>query len=237
MAKPGVARNHLLSRLSKSEFSRLEPHLQPNEMQVRQEIQISGNSDPYAYFPIDGVISLVTTMEDGSTVEAATVGNEGMVGLPMSLSNAGDGLEAFVQIPGRALRIRSSVLRSAVQRSSDFKRLLDEYMIVLLNFMARSGACNLRHSLRERCAKWLLLAHDRVTGDAFMLTQEFLADMLGVRRATVTEAAGLLRQDKLIDYHVGRIQVMDRKGLESAACECYGIIREGFDRLGAPAPA
>jgi CRP-like cAMP-binding protein len=170
-------------------------------------------------------------MEDGSSVEAATVGNEGMVGVPMLFDEDTGPVDAFVQIPGRALRIRSSILRSALERSPDFRRLLSEYTKVLLFFIARSGACNVRHTLRQRTAKWLLLAHDRVTGDAFMLTQEFLADMLGVRRATVTVAAGLLRQDKLIAYRLGRIQIVNREGLETAACECYAVLRAEFDRL------
>ncbi|MEO8429989.1 MAG: Crp/Fnr family transcriptional regulator [Acidobacteriota bacterium] len=228
--KPSV-RNHLLASLPDPEMRRLTPSLQPHTWRIREELHQPGKPLDFVYFPVSGVASLVTSMEDGTTVEAATVGNEGLVGLPMFLETGTVSIEAFVQIPGECLRMKASIFRAEMQNGGVLREVAQIYTQVLLRFVAQSSACNRLHSLRQRCARWLMLSHDRVVGDAFLLTQEFLSQMLGVRRATVTVAAGELRQLGLITYRQGRIQIDDRDGLEQAACECYGVIRREFDRL------
>ncbi len=238
MAKPGVTTkgkpgpgNHLLASLSSKEFKRIEPLLQPVHLEIRQMLHVPGKPVTDVYFPVDGVASLVTTMEDGSTVEAATVGNEGMVGLPMFLDTGSVSLEAFVQVAGRALRMKASAFRDEIKNGGALSEIIQHYSQTLLTLIAQSAACNRLHMLRQRCARWLLMTHDRVEGDGFFLTHESLSMMLGVRRATVTVAAGELRQEGLIRYRQGRIDVIDREGLERASCECYIVIRRELDRL------
>lgn len=231
MAKKPAVRNHLLASLPAKEMKRLAPMLQPHTWRIREELHEPGKPITFVYFPVSGVASLVTSMEDGSTVEAATVGNEGLVGLPMFLETGTVSIEAFVQIPGECLRMKASLFRHEMQNGGVLREVAQSYTQVLLRLIAQSAACNRLHTLRQRCARWLLMSHDRVEGDAFLLTQEFLSQMLGVRRATVTVAAGELRQLGLITYRQGRIQIDDRDGLEKAACECYGVIRREFDQL------
>lgn len=199
---------------------------------------ISGNelhqrtaSSPYVYFPINSVSSLAVTLADGSTIEVATVGNEGMVGLPLFIESESVSIQAFTQVPGEGLQMSRSVLRAELRREGALCHLLQEYTEALLLFVAQSCACNILHGQRQRCARWILLIHDRVGGDSFSLTQTFLAQMLGVRRATVTAAAGRLREEGLISYRRGVLKILDRKGLESVACECYGAVRREFDAL------
>ncbi|MEP6768061.1 MAG: Crp/Fnr family transcriptional regulator [Acidobacteriota bacterium] len=238
MAKPSVAPkgkpgpgNHLLASLSAKDFKRIEPLLQPIHFEIRMPLHEPGKTITDVYFPVSGVASLVTTMEDGTTVEAATVGNEGMVGLPMFLETGTVALEAFVQVPGQALRMKAAAFRNEIKNGGALFDIIQHYTQTLLRLIAQSAACNRLHSLRQRCARWLLMTHDRVDGNEFLLTQEFLSQMLGVRRATVTVAAGELRQSGLIRYRQGRIEVTDREGLEAATCECYMVIRREFDRL------
>ncbi|MEP6802828.1 MAG: Crp/Fnr family transcriptional regulator [Acidobacteriota bacterium] len=238
MAKPSVTpggksvpKNHLLASLSAKDFKRIEPLLQPIRFEIRQPLHEPGKAITDVYFPLNGVASLVTTMEDGATVEAATVGNEGMVGLPMFFATGTVSLEAFVQVAGHALRMKASAFRNEIKNGGPLFNIIQHYTQTLLTLIAQSAACNRLHSLRQRCARWLLMTHDRVDGDDFFLTQEFLSMMLGVRRATVTVAAGELREEGLIAYRQGRIEIIDREGLEGVACECYGVIRRHFDRL------
>ncbi|MEO8191325.1 MAG: Crp/Fnr family transcriptional regulator [Acidobacteriota bacterium] len=228
--KPGP-RNHLLASLPSKDFKRIEPFLQPIRFDIRQSLHEPGKPITDVYFPLNGVASIVTTMEDGSTVEAATVGNEGMVGLPMFIETGTVSLEAFVQVAGQALRMKASAFRNEIKNGGPLFEIIQHYTQTLLRLIAQSAACNRLHTLRQRCARWLLMTHDRVDGDQFFLTQEFLSMMLGVRRATVTVAAGELRQEGLIRYSQGRIEILDREGLEGASCECYMVIRREFDRL------
>jgi CRP-like cAMP-binding protein len=183
------------------------------------------------YFPEDAVVSLVNVLSDGSAVESATIGQEGMVGLPIFLGATTMSAQAFVQVEGTGYRLSVEDFRSELERGPDFRLALNRYTQALISMISQTSACNRRHSAEERCARWLLLTHDRVGGDSFELTQKFLALMLGVRRATVTVAVGMLHKAGLIDNERGVITVVNREGLENASCECYAIVRNEFARL------
>ncbi|MDQ2970724.1 MAG: Crp/Fnr family transcriptional regulator [Acidobacteriota bacterium] len=230
MAKK-LSQNYLLAGLPPGEFRRLVPHLLPYTTKPGEELHQRTGSSLYVYFPINSVSSLVITLTDGSMVEAATVGNEGMVGLPLFVKSEAVSIQAFTHVGGNGLKMARSVLLVELKRERALCHRLHEYTEALLLFIAQSCACNQMHSQRQRCARWLLLIHDRVGDHTFSLTQEFLAQMLGVRRATVTVAAGALRAQKLIAYRKGVIQILNRKGLEEAACECYKTVGQEFERL------
>lgn len=185
----------------------------------------------YVYFPEDALISVVSVMTDGSAVETATIGDEGVVGLPVFLGTDRTPAQAFCQVPGQAYRLESDAFRRELARPGGLRDALSLYTQALFTQVAQSSACNRLHTMRERCARWLLQTHDRVGRDEFPLTQQFLSQMLGVRRATVTEAAGGLQADGLITYEYGRITIRDRRRLEAASCECYEITRREFARL------
>lgn len=233
----GNIENRLLASLPPADFRRIEPHLQPYSMEAGEELHQKAGSCPYVYFPIDSVSSLMVTLADGGTVEAATVGNEGMVGLPLFVQSESVSIQAFTQVPGQGLRMPREILRSELRRDEALCHRLHEYTEALLLFIAQTSACNRLHGQRERCARWLLLIQDRVGRDTFSLTHTFLAMMLGVRRATVTVVAGELRSRKLIAYKKAAIRITDRKGLEAMACECYALVRDEFENLFALPPA
>lgn len=225
------SQNHLLASLPPGEFRRIAPHLLPYSTKSGEDMHQRTGSSPYVYFPINSVSSLVATLADGSMVEVATVGNEGMVGLPLFVESESVSIRAFTHVAGNGLKMPRSILRAELKREAALCHRLHEYTEALLLFIAQSCACNKMHSQKQRCARWLLLIHDRVGDHTFSLTQEFLAQMLGVRRATVTVAAGDLRTKKLIAYRKGVIQILNRKGLEDMACECYKTIGQEFERL------
>ncbi|MEP0776537.1 Crp/Fnr family transcriptional regulator [Microcoleus sp. ZQ-A2] len=185
----------------------------------------------YVYFPNSGIISLVNLTEDGGTVEAATVGNEGMVGLPLLLGTDRMIGQAITQIVGDALRMKADVFKQEVTPATLLYSLLLRYTQALMNLISQSVACNCLHSVEERCCRWLLLCQDRVESGEFPLTQEFLAQMLGVRRASVSVVAATLQKAGLIRYRRGKITILDRLGLEAASCECYQIVKQELDRL------
>lgn len=207
------------------------PLLEELDVALRQEIFSPGGPIHHVYFPLSCVISVHTKMRDGVAVEIVTVGREGMVGLPIFLGGEQTPATAFCQIAGRALRIDAAAFRVAVAVNPVLNTLLLRYTQALLTHVSQSAACNRVHPVEERCARWLLARHDNVDGQSFELTQEFLAEMLGVRRPRVSVAAGILQRAGLIRYSRGRVQVIDRAGLESAACECYGIIAREYARL------
>jgi CRP-like cAMP-binding protein len=196
----------------------------------RQSLQEPHKPMSHVYFPRTGVASIVTRMVEGGTIEVATIGNEGVVGLSAYLGDGRFPMEVFVQIPGEAVRMEADAFRHEVRADEAFARVIRRYTQALLVQIGQSFACNRVHPIHERCARWLLMSHDRVLGEEVDLTQEFLAEMLGVRRAGVTQAASILRRRKLIDYRRGKIRILDRKGLEKVACECYGFIRSEHDR-------
>jgi CRP-like cAMP-binding protein len=231
MKPPKPLGNLLLSKLSGKERRRIDALLEKHDWSSGESLHDPGKRVNWVYFPVDGVASLVTRLSDGSCVEAATTGNEGIVGLPIFLETGSASIEAFVQIPGRSLRMKADVFRDEIRRNSNLRRLADAYTRALLRLVGQSAACNRKHATEQRCSRWLLMSHDRVQADTFHLTQEFLAEMLGVRRTAVTATAGELRRKGLITYRRGWITVVDRRGLEKASCECYGVIRHEFDQI------
>ena len=185
------------------------------------------------HFPIDGVISLVTPLDDGAIVEVATVGNEGIVGVPL-FSGGSLAVRAISQVSGSSLRMDAAAFLAEVDRPGAFSDLVHQYLSALFGQISQAAACNRLHTNEERLSRWLLMSHDRVGVDDFAITHEFLGQMLGSRRATVTLSAGILQAAGLIRYHRGHVSILDREGLESVACECYGSIRRELDRVGVP---
>jgi len=223
--------NRLLAALPDNERQRLAAHLELVELTLRQPLYEPGTPIEHVFFPIDSVLSVLAVMDDGQAVEVATVGNEGMVGIPVFLGvSASPGL-AFCQIAGKSWRMPAGAFRDLANSAGAFQQVLQRYTYAFFTQLSQGSACNRLHHMDRRLARWLLLTHDRVGGDQFPLTQEFMAQMLGVRRATVTEAAGRLQQAGLITYSRGILTIADRKGLEAAACECYRIISDEHARL------
>jgi CRP-like cAMP-binding protein len=185
----------------------------------------------HVYFPEDGVASLLTQLDDGIETEVATVGREGMVGLPAFFGVESVPGRAIWQVSGKALMLPTKVLRRETRQGGALNDVLRLYAQGLFTQISQSASCNRRHEIVQRCSRWLLMTHDRVNGDEFELTHQFLSKMLGVRRAGVSVAAGILQKADLIKYSRGRITILDREGLEAISCECYRIVREEFDRL------
>jgi CRP-like cAMP-binding protein len=185
----------------------------------------------YVYFPIEGIVSLTGSWDDERSVEVATVGNEGMVGLAAFLKVRSTPLTAIVQIAGNAVRMRVDALEEQLENGNGLDGILRRYTQALLTQIAQSVVCNRLHSMDERLARWLLMSHDRVQDSDLPLTQEFMSQKLGVRRASVTDTAARLQAAGLIRYRRGSVTIVDREGLEEAACECYGIVRRGYDQL------
>jgi CRP-like cAMP-binding protein len=223
--------NRLLDALAEEELERLRPDLEPVSLGLKETLIKPDEPIGHVWFPVDSVCSVVATMKDGQAVEVGTIGNEGMVGLPVFLGRDSVPLGAFCQVPGEAVRMRSEVLRTEVGPGDKLHGLLRRFTEATFVFASQSSACNRLHSVKQRAARWLLHTHDRVGSDEFPLTQEFLAQMLGVRRASVSEVAGNLQREGIISYSRGVIRVLDRTGLEAKSCECYRVIRQEFDRL------
>jgi CRP-like cAMP-binding protein len=225
------SQNRLLAALPPEVYARLLPHLETVALGVKDMAYAANEPIEHVYFPINGVISLVIFMENDQAVEVGTIGKEGMVGLPVFLRAERTPDQAFSQIPGDALRMPAEVFTQEVLPEGPFRALLHRYTQALMVQIAQSSACNRLHTDEQRCARWLLMTHDRVGADQFLLTQEFLAAMLGMRRARVNAVARVLRKRGLMRYSRGLITILDRPGLEAAACPCYGIIKAEYDRL------
>jgi CRP-like cAMP-binding protein len=223
--------NHLLAVLGSEERERLLRSAKTEAFEAHEVLYAPGREITHVYFPVGGMVSVVVKMTDAAAVEVVTIGSEGVVGIPVILGVTSTGMEALWQIPGRALKIPAGVLREEIQRSASLNRLLLRYVEAVMVQVAQHVACNRSHSMEQRCARWLLRTHDRVESDEFPLTQQFLAQMLGVRRATVTIIAGALQKARLIDYSRGRIRIVNRRGLEGAACECYDVVRRVMNRV------
>jgi CRP-like cAMP-binding protein len=223
--------NHLLGALPAHEWQALTPYLEIVQLRTGQLLSDSGQRIQHVYFPTTAVISLLHTMENGGSVEIAAVGCEGMTGVP--ILTGGDTMPARVQVqcPGVAYRMSASVLREQFGRSDFLRRLMLLYMQALLTQVAQTAACNRHHSLSQQLCRWLLIEIDRTPSDQLQVTQQMIADMLGVRREGVTEAAGKLHDAGLIQHRRGCITVLDREGLEARACECYGIVKREFERM------
>lgn len=223
--------NRILAALPRAMLERLLPQFEVIDLPVRRVLQKRGQPLDEVVFPLTGVASMISMGSSGASVEVATVGCEGMVGLPLFLGGESAAVEVFVQVPGEGLRMPANDFRKHVANERGFERALLLYTQALLTQVAQCSACNQHHAIAGRCARWLLQTHDRVKGDAFSLTHEFLGLMLGVRRATVSETAHSLQERGLIRYHRGTITVVNRAGLEKAACDCYQLITREYNRL------
>ncbi|WP_339380975.1 Crp/Fnr family transcriptional regulator [Brasilonema sp. UFV-L1] len=224
--------NRLLATLPTEEYERLLPHLESIFLPAKQILYNINEPIEYVYFPKNGIISLVIIMENGATVEVTTVGNEGMIGLPVFLgANRLPNQQAISQVPGESMRMKAEVFKACVTPSTTLYRLLQYYTQTLFNQIAQSVACNSLHSIEKRFCRWLLMSHDRAESDEFPLTQEFLAQMLGVRRAGVSVVASTFQKDGIISYRRGQMKILNRGGLEAASCECYAKLKQEFECL------
>ena len=228
---PPPTSNRILNALERPEYERLAPHLEPFKLWAGDVLYQPEQPITQVFFPNRGTVSTVSVFGDGGTVEVGMVGNEGMFGVNVFLGTVSTPLEAVVQLPGDALRMRSDVLRREFKRGGQLQDLLLRYTQAFITQMALTAGCNRAHHIDERLAKWLLMCGDRSRSEEMKLTQEFIATMLGARRAGVTEAAGRLQGAGLISYRRGRVTLADRAGLEAASCECYPLLRKEFDRL------
>ena len=221
--------NRLLVALPRDERDRLLPHLEKVSLSLRDILYEANGPIAHVYFPLSGVVSLV--IEDSVfTLEVGIIGNEGLVGTPVFLGSERSPTRAITQIEGEALRLEAKVFQQEMRRGP-LHGLVQRYTQTMINQISQSIVCNHRHSVEKRMCRWLLMSHDRVGADEFPLTHEFLAQMLGVCRPTVTAVAGALQKAGRINYHRGRIAVLDRKGLETASCECYQVVAKELDRL------
>ncbi len=224
--------NRILDALPASEADPLLEGTERVPLEPHQMLYAPGQRIARVYFPLQGVVSLMSPTEEGAWVETATIGNEGMVGVPVLLGgrSIGNG-QALAQIAGEAISVGSDHFRAFVDGDGKLREILMAYTQALFAQISQSVACNGTHPIQERCARWLLESHDRVPSDEFGLTQEFLADMLAVRRPSVTVAARALQQAGLIRYARGHITILDREGLEAAACGCYQAVQDEYRRI------
>ena len=226
-----LTENQLLAALPQEEYRRLKPELQCVSLSFNDVLYEPGVPIKSVYFLNNSVVSLITRMTTGREIEVGMLGNEGLLGLPVFWAGDTTLLKAIVQIPGDALRMSVADFKSKVTPDSVLYSLLQRCTQALFAHLAQSVACNSLHCVEERCCRWLLMSHDRCGSDQFMLTQQFLAQMLGVRRTTVSEVASKLQQEGLIRYRRGKITVQDRQALELRSCECYGVVKAEFERL------
>jgi CRP-like cAMP-binding protein len=224
-------KNRLLSLLPADERELVCSDMEQVSMNRGQVLFPAHEVISHVFFSLSAVASLVITMDDGDTVEVATVGNEGLIGVPVLLGSDRSTVEAFTQIHGDYLRMNVDTFRRTVERSGAFSAVMHRYAQAFIAQAAQSTACNRLHSLDQRLCRWILMTHDRVGADHLPLTQEFLAMMLGVRRASVATVAGMLQTAGMIRYHRGTIDVLDRKALEEGSCECYWVVRREHERL------
>ena len=236
MAQPLDPRaNGLLRALPDADWARWEPHLERVGMSLGQVIYESGRSLSHVYFPIDAIVSLLYVMENGDSAEIAVVGHEGIVGIALFMGGESTPSRAIVQSAGRAFRMSASVIKEEFDRSGSVMHLLLRYTQALITQMAQTAVCNRHHSVDQQLCRWLLLSLDRLRGNQLVMTQDLIANMLGVRREGVTEAAIKLQKSGLISYARGHITMLDRAGLEKRTCECYSVVRKEYDRLLPPA--
>lgn len=230
-AAHGAEQNRLLHALPLDEYARLTPQLAVERLGIKQVLIEPNEPIREVYFPRVGVISMIADEQEGGAIEVGTIGPEGLVGIPVLLGAASMPYRVFVQVEGDAWRLPADVFRQLVDARPVVRHLLLRFAQYFSDQLAQSVACNRLHTLEERCARWLLMTHDRVHGDSFELTHEFLSLMLGVRRAGVTVAMGALQGAGIVRYTRGRVAVLDRARLEEASCGCYHITRTSLDRL------
>jgi CRP-like cAMP-binding protein len=228
--------NHLLAAIPAAICAHIQPHLELVPMLLGQVLHEPGTRMNHVYFPTTAIVSLLYVMEDGASAEIAVVGNDGVVGVSLFMGGETTTSRAVVQSAGHALRLNGQFLktefsRNGGRRSGAFQHLLLRYTQALLTQMSQTAVCNRHHSVDQQLCRWLLLSLDRLSSNELVMTQELIANMLGVRREGVTEAAGNLQKAGLIHYSRGKITVLDRPGLEARVCECYAVVKKEFDRL------
>jgi CRP-like cAMP-binding protein len=222
--------NKILAHLPQEEFEPLNQKLKPVRLELGTNLYLPDQKIEYVYFVTRGVVSVLAALENGATVEAGVIGPEGLAGIAALLGADSTPNQALIQAEGQALRISTPDIRTEFRKGGRLRDLILRYTHTLFTQVAQTAACNRLHSIEQRLSRWLLLTQDRVASDEFVLTQDFLSRMLGVRRAGVSVAANTLRQAGLIDYRRGTMVVLDRKGLEQYSCECYRIVRDEYDR-------
>jgi len=229
---PGMPeQNHLLASLPAAEWGRLSEKMELTSMPLGHVLYESGDTMRHVYFPTNSIISLLYVMENGASAEIAIVGNEGIVGISLFMGGETTPSRAIVQSAGNAYRVAGQYLKDEFYRAGPLQRLLLRYTQALITQMAQTAVCNRHHTVEQQLCRWLLMSLDRLASNELSMTQELIANMLGVRREGVTESAGKLQKLGLIGYSRGHIRVLDRAALEAHACECYAVVKKEFDRL------
>ncbi len=228
---PDRRTNRLLSLLSDDDYGRLRPHLSHIAFDYKKSLYEASRPIDHVYFPIDGVASLVLTTVEGASAEVGTIGNEGLVGLPICLGDRDAPSSVYVQVPGTALAMNARLFRGELERNPALNLIMLRYAHAFFNQVAQSAACAHLHRVEQRCCRWLLMTRDRMPSGDFLLTQEFLGMMLGVRRTTVTDVMGSLQKAGLIRYRRGHVTILNQEALHRRTCECYDISKLEFDRL------
>jgi CRP-like cAMP-binding protein len=228
---PASDKNRLLAALEREEYERLLPYLEPVSFSLGEVVYEAGEQLEYVFFPTTAIISLLYTMENGATAEMGLSGNEGLIGIALFMGGNTMPNRAVVQSAGGALRMRAKVLQEEFARGGQLQLLLLRYTLALITQISQTAVCNRLHTVEQQLCRWLLLSHDRVNADELIMTQELIADMLGVRREGVTVAAGRLQDMGTISYVRGHIKILDRQKLEATVCECYRVVKDEFDRL------
>jgi CRP-like cAMP-binding protein len=223
--------NRLLAALTKKEYQQLLPRLETVTLTFGDILFEPGDTIRHVYFPNNSIVSLLSAVGERQHLEVGIVGNEGMAGLPVFMGVSKSRTRGLVQGEGSAMRMKVAALRKETSNGSSLHKLLHRYTHALMTQISQTAACNRFHHVNQRLARWLLMTHDRIEGDEFRLTQEFLSQMLGVRREGVTLAAGILQKQKLISYSRGRIRILDRAGLERASCQCYAMVKDEYDNF------
>lgn len=224
-------KNHLLASLADEEWRRWQPLLEPIEMPLGHVLYESGKTLSHVYFPTTSIVSLLYVLENGASAEIAVVGNEGVVGISLFMGGGSTPSRAVVQSAGHGFRLKANAMKDEFDRGGAVLHLLLRYTQALITQMSQTAVCNRHHSLDQQLCRWLLLSMDRLEGDQLVMTQELIANMLGVRREGVTKGATELQNDGLIKYNRGRITVLNRPGLEKRVCECYAVVKNEYDRL------
>ena len=223
--------NRLLAALPEPDYQSLLPHLEPMPMPLGQAVYESGGLQGYVYFPTDSIVSLLYVLENGASTEIAVTGNEGVVGISLFMGGETTPSRAVVQSAGQGYRVRASILKKQFESRGELQHLLLKFTQALITQMTQTAVCNRHHAVDQQLCRWLLLMLDRLPSNQLNMTQELIANMLGVRREGVTEAAGRLQAKGLIEYSRGRIRVLDRPRLERSVCECYAVVKREYDRL------
>jgi CRP-like cAMP-binding protein len=223
--------NHLLAALPKAEYERLLAHMELVEMKLGDTLYESHGKLKHVYFPTSAIVSLLYVLESGATAEIAVVGNEAILGIALFMGGETTPNHAVVQSAGHGYRLKAAMLNKEFSRAGPVLRVLLRYTQALTTQMQQTAVCNKHHSVEQQLCRWLLLSFDRLPSKTLKMTQELIANMLGVRREAVTQAAGKLQRAGYIEYGRGRIEIVDRPGLEKAVCECYGVVKTEYDRL------